>query len=51
MTSDCCNVTETIGYRHSGKMRDLPYFKNYEAIHKEAWGRMIDDNRAKGLIK
>ena len=51
VTSDCCDVTNTVGYRHGPTMRDrLPYFKNYEAIHVEAWSRKIDDMRAKGLI-
>lgn len=52
LTSDCCDVTAKINYRHNGKMKDrLPYFKNYQAIHSEAWDRIIADMREKGLIK
>ena len=37
VTSDYCDVTDTVGYYHSAKMRHcLPYFKNYETIHAEA---------------
>ena len=51
VTFDCYDVTNIVGYRHGPTMRDcLPYFKNYEAIHVEAWSRKIDDMRAKGLI-